>query len=59
MNSESTMLLAIKEAVITALDSLIFVAFNPLQKANPLAVRRRKLIAMIDEKIHLSCMAQN
>jgi len=53
------MLLAIKEAVITALDSLIFVAFNPLQKANPLAVRRRKLIAMIDEKIHLSCMAQN
>ena len=30
-NSESTMLLANKEAVMTVLDTLYFVAFNPSQ----------------------------
>jgi hypothetical protein len=38
------MLLAKKEAVMTVLDTLNFVAFNPLQNNNPLAVRRRKLM---------------
>ena len=47
-NSESTMLLANKEAVMTVLDTLTFVAFNPLQNNNPVAVRRRKLIVKID-----------
>ena len=45
------MLLANKEAVMTVLDTLNFVAFNPLQNNNPIAVRRRKLMAKIDEKI--------
>ena len=44
------MLLANKEAVMTVLDKLNFVAFNPLQNNNPIAVRRRKLIAKIDEQ---------
>ena len=44
------MLLANKEAVITVLDTLNFVAFKPLQNNNPIAVRRRKLIAKIDEQ---------
>ena len=45
------MLLANKEAVMTVLDTLNFVAFNPLQNKNPVAVGRRKLIAKIDEQI--------
>jgi hypothetical protein len=48
------MLLANKEAVMTVLDTLNFVAFNPLQINNPIAVRRRKLIAKIDEQIQLA-----
>ena len=48
------MLSANKEAVITVLDKLNFVAFNPLQNNNPIAVRLRKLIAKIDEKIQLA-----
>ena len=36
------------------LDTLNFVAFNPLQNNNPIAVRRRKLIAKIDEQIQLA-----
>jgi hypothetical protein len=37
------MLLANKEAVMNLLNTLNFVAFNPLQNNNPIAVRRRKL----------------
>jgi hypothetical protein len=48
------MLLANKEAVMTVLNTLNFVAFNPLQNNNPIAVRRRKLIAKIDEQIQLT-----
>ena len=48
------MLLANKEAVMTVLDTLNFVAFNPLQNNNPIAVRRRKLIAKINEQIQLA-----
>ena len=36
------------------LDKLNFVAFNPLQSNNPIAVRRRKLMAKIDEQIQLA-----
>jgi len=43
------MLLANKEAVMIVLDTLNFVAFNPLRNNNPIAVRRRNLIAKIDE----------
>ena len=39
---------------MTVLDTLNFVAFNPLQNNNPIAVRRRKLIAKIDEQIQLT-----
>ena len=39
---------------MTVLDTLNFVAFNPLQNNNPIAVRRRKLIAKLDEQIQLS-----
>ena len=39
---------------MTVLDTLNFVAFNPLQNKNPIAVRRRKLIAKIDEQIQLA-----
>jgi hypothetical protein len=39
---------------MTVLDKLNFVAFNPLQNNNPIAVRRRKLIAKIDEQILLA-----
>ena len=39
---------------MTVLDTLNFVAFNPLQNHNPIAVRRRKLIAKIDEQIQLA-----
>ena len=48
------MLLANKEAVMTVLDTLNFVAFNPLQNNNPIAARRRKLMAKIDEQIQLA-----
>ena len=36
---------------MTVLDTLNFVAFNPLQNNNLIVVRRRKLIAKIDEQI--------
>ena len=39
---------------MTVLDTLNFVAFNPLKNSNPIAVRRRKLIAKIDEQIQLA-----
>ena len=48
------MLLANEEADITALDTLNFVAFKPLANNNPIAVRRRKLVAKIDEQIQLA-----
>jgi len=48
------MLLANEEAVMTVLDTLNFVAFNPLQNNNPIDLRRRKLITKIDEQIQLS-----
>jgi hypothetical protein len=38
---------------MTVLDTLNFVAFNPLQNNNPIAVRRRKLIAKIDKQTNL------
>ena len=47
------MFLANKKAVITVIDTLNFVAFNPLQNNNPIVVRRRKLVAKIDEQIQL------
>ena len=34
---------------MTVLDTLNFVAFNPLANNNPIAIRRRKLMAKIDE----------
>ena len=39
---------------MTVLDTLNFVAFNPLANNNPIVVRRRKLIAKIDEQIQLA-----
>ena len=39
---------------MTVLDTLNFVAFNPLQNNNPIAVRRRRLMAKIDEQIQLA-----
>ena len=39
---------------MTVLDRLNFVAFNPLQNNNPIAVRRRKLMAKIDIQIQLA-----
>ena len=39
---------------MTVLDTLNFVAFNPLQNNNSIAVRRRKLMAKIDEQIQLA-----
>jgi len=39
---------------MTVLDTLNFVAFNPLQNNNSIAVRRCKLIAKIDELIQLA-----
>ena len=39
---------------MTVLDTLNFVAFNPLRNNNPIAVCRRKLIAKIDEQILLA-----
>ena len=40
---------------MTVLDTLNFVAFNPLQNNNPIAVRLRKLIAKIDELCKYFC----
>ncbi|MDA9914766.1 hypothetical protein N9D88_02950 [Alphaproteobacteria bacterium] len=39
---------------MTVLDTLNFIAFNPIQNNNPIVVRRRKLIAKIDEQIQLA-----
>ena len=39
---------------MTVLDTLNFVAFNPIANNNPIAVRRRKLMAKIDEQIQLA-----
>ena len=39
---------------MSVLDTLNFVAFNPLQNNNPIAIRRRKLFAKINEKIQLT-----
>ena len=39
---------------MTVLDTLNFVAFNPLHNNNPIAVRRRKLVAKIGEQIQLA-----
>ena len=39
---------------MTVLDTLNFVAFNPLQNNDPIAVLRRKLMAKIDEQIQLA-----
>ena len=39
---------------MTVLNTLNFVAFNPLQNNTPIAVRRRNLIAKIDEQIQLA-----
>ena len=39
---------------MTVLDTLNFVAFNPLKNNNLIVVRRRKLMAKIDEQIQLA-----
>jgi hypothetical protein len=39
---------------MTVLDTLNFVAFNPLKNNNPIEIRRHKLIAKIDEQILLA-----
>ena len=39
---------------MTVLDTLNFVAFNSLANNNPIAVRRRKLMAKVDEQIQLA-----
>ena len=39
---------------MTELDKLNFVAFKPLRNNNTIAVRRRKLMAKIDEQIELA-----
>ena len=39
---------------MTVLDTLNFVAFNPPLNNKPIAIRRRKLIAKIDEQIQLA-----
>ena len=39
---------------MTVLDTLNFVAFKPLANNNPIAIRRRKLIAKIDEQIQFA-----
>ena len=39
---------------MTVLDTLNFVAFKPLANNNPIAIRRRKLIAQIDEQLQLT-----
>ena len=40
--------LVYKEAFLTVFNTLNIVIFNPLQNNNPIAVRRRKLIANIE-----------
>ena len=44
---------------MTVLDTVNFVAFNPLQNNNPIAARRRKLMAKIDEQIQLATNKDN
>ena len=39
---------------MNVLDTLNFVAFKPLANNNPIAIRRRKLIAKIDEQLQLA-----
>ena len=39
---------------MAVLETLSFVAFKPLHNSNPIAVRRRKLIAKLDEQIQLA-----
>ena len=39
---------------MTVLETFNLVAFNPLATKNPIAVRRRKLMAKIDEQIQLA-----
>ena len=39
---------------MSVLNKLNFVAFNPLQNNNPIAVRDLKLMSKIDEKIQLA-----
>ena len=39
---------------MTLFDTLNFVAFNPLATNNPIAVRRCKFMAKIDEQIQLA-----
>ena len=39
---------------MAVLETLSFVAFKPLHNNNPIAVRRRKLIAKLDEQIQLA-----
>lgn len=48
------MLGANKESFIDMLDTLNCVALSPLAYNNPMAIRRRKLMAKIDEKIQLA-----
>ncbi len=48
------MLLTNKEADTTVLNTLNFVAFKKLANNNPIAVRRRKWIAKLDEQIQLA-----
>ena len=47
------MFLADKESVMTLRDTLNFVAFCPRATNKPIAVRRCKLIAKIDEQLHI------
>ena len=39
---------------MAVLDTLNFVAFNPLQNNNPIISRRKKLLSKIDEQIELA-----
>ena len=39
---------------MSVLNKLNFVAFNPLQNNNPIAIRDLKLMSKIDEKIQLA-----
>ena len=48
------MLLANKDADMTVVDTINFVAFNSLQNNNPIPVYHRMLIAKIDEQIQLA-----
>ena len=46
--------ISIPKAKVIKQPRLNFVVFNPLQNNNPIAVRRRKLMAKIDEQIQLA-----